>query len=172
MKKLLTGIVAAIMVLSFCVCVGCSGKAEVKGETYSTEVISAFCPEGWLAATKYDMLTSKKTEDGIALYKGAENESEAALCPVVQFTYFPENKAAANIDNTRSAYAETEDAPELKFDNYTLTGFISTGGSSKTAILWSEDAGIQVTVEMNRGSGEITLEDADVQAILGSFEAK
>ena len=170
MKKFWTGIVVIIMMAGLCAC----GKSEVKGETYSTDSISAFCPEGWLAVTKYDAMLDQRTEDGITIYKGIDSEDDALFCPYVQITYYPDDKASANMENIRSAFTETEDASDLKFNNYTLTGYLSTGGSTKSAILWSEDVGVQITVEMEPGSDaeNISLDDADVQAILGSFKSK
>ncbi len=181
MKKFAMTLLALTTAISLTACggskKGASDPADVKGETYSAENISALCPEGWVAtgSTLWYSETDETDPNVIIVAKGADSEETALAYPLVQITYYPDDMGsmALTMEDTREAYTETEDVETFTTGDYEWTGFKSTGGISPTYILWTElPLSVQVTIEPGSDDkNAIGPNDAEVQAILASIEA-
>lgn len=71
----------------------------------------------------------------------------------------------------KELYEETADLEPITIGNYTWNGFTGESIGTPIAILWTGEEGagqIQLTICLENGD-KISLEDADVQAIIASI---
>ena len=149
--------------------------AGVKGETHSAENVSALVPEGWQAFPFYS--GGAESPNTFSVHKGALNAMDIWSTPGVQIQFFPDGSGfGSNIK--KDMYRDVSDLANQKLGDYTWEGFTGLSKNTKDeyvvpfAIFWT-DAGsdkIQVTVWLELGEETISLDDADVQAILASIK--
>ncbi len=182
MKKLFTLIMALLIALSFAAC-GNSGNggqpaaepAEVKGETYDAGNVSALVPEGWKAFGIADIWAEEEgalDPNSVQIAKGATEDYELYSKPSVLINYYDAETDMMVID--KELYDEGKDLEPQEIGGRTWNGFTAKSLDTPMTVLWTGEAGsdqFQVTVWTDMGDGTITLEDADVQAIIASVAA-
>ena len=131
---------------------GCSGgpavtdPADITGETFGDGNISALVPDGWMGFHGTDYF--EEYEEGydpnvIQIAKGAKSEWDLLSTPYVMISYFgPDNPM---MEPMKELYEESADIEPVTIGDYT-----------------------QVMICLENGD-KISLEDADVQAIIASI---
>ncbi len=182
MKKFwITLLALALAALTLC---GCSGggkdgggnaaqePAQVTGETYDGGNLTVLVPEGWMAFNGVDFFD--EYEEGydpnvVRIAKNAESEWDLFSKPYIEVEYYGPD--ASMVEPYRDAYEDPEDLEPLSLGDYTWQGF--TGKSlmeQPMAVLWTEkgEHQFQATLYLESGDSKISLEDAEVLAILES----
>lgn len=176
MKKLLVFTVAIMLVMA--VFAGCSGgagtsgdPADIKGEIFEGGEVSALVPEGWIGFHGADYW--EEYEEGydptvIQIVKDGETEFDMFTHPYLQISYFP---ADYELYDSRDVYENVEDVEPVTIGDYTWEGFSGTSLDTPITLLStvSGDNQFQVIMCTKMSEGEISLDDADVQAILASI---
>ena len=175
MKKWLS--LALAIVLCLVLAAGCgsseaSDPAEVKGEVFDAGEVSALVPEGWMAIPGSDLFDEYEGDTNpfsFSIYKGAKSEWDMFSCPGLTISFYP---ADEEFYSAKDWYDEVQDLDPITMDNYTWTGY--TGKSLDTPITVLEakdgDNDFQVSLTTEMDNKTISLEDADVQAIIASIQ--
>lgn len=176
MKKNILSILAAVLLTV--TLAGCSGgpavtdPADITGETFGDGNISALVPDGWMGFHGTDYF--EEYEEGydpnvIQIAKGAKSEWDLLSTPYVMISYFgPDNPM---MEPMKELYEESADIEPVTIGDYTWSGFTGKSIDTPIAILWTGEEGsdqIQVMICLENGD-KISLEDADVQAIIASI---
>ncbi len=148
--------------------------AEIKGETYETSLISALCPEGWMAFHKADFFEEYPDEPGdphgLRIHKGAKEELDQLSTPGIQVDYYPED---TEMYDSKEFYEDAKELEPFTTGDYTWEGFSATSAGMKLMVLTvREPYQLEVTIFPELGDQTISLDDADVQAILSSITVK
>lgn len=175
-SKIRTPIVLIAIFMMISVFAGCGDSAKyVKGETFDGGNIEVFVPEGWKAFHGAD--TFGDYEEGynpnvVSVGKGVEDELELLSKPMVHITYSGEDRTLTM--PSKDLYQDGKDIRDIKTDEHTWKGYTATSIGYPIAVLFTEDGDeqIQVTVTLENGDEKISLEDADVQAILEGIKVK
>ncbi len=178
MKKTMKKAMLLLLALALCTVAlaGCGKETpktpeEVKGEVYDAGNVSALVPDGWKAFPVSDMFDDYDGDydpTAMQICKGGKTELDLFSKPYIQINYYPNNTMSIYKD----WYDEAVDIEPMQLGNYTWNGFTATSLGDPIAILWpeSDDVQIQVTFSLGTDDGTITLNDADVQAILMSIK--
>ena len=175
--------IAMLLVMILCIgmLAGCGGKKsggeapgkeESKGEIYDAGNVQMLVPEGWVAFPVMDIIAedpNTEDPDSINICKDAKSEFDLLTKPSIQISYYGPGFDMMKPD--KSWYENAEDVADMTIGKYTWTGFTADDfGGDKMAILWTEDGDhqYQAVVYLELSEGSVTLEDADVQAALGS----
>ena len=159
--RMLTIMVTTVVMIF--VFAGCGNSAKsVKGETFDGGNIEVFVPEGWKAFHGADVFGDY--EEGydpntVSIGKGAESELDLFNKPMVHITYSGKDR---------------KDIEDIKTSDHTWRGYTATSVGYPIAVLFTEDGDeqIQVAVTLENGDEKISLEDADVLAILEGIKVK
>lgn len=174
MKKLAVILMSLLLVFSLAACGDGGNGGAVKGETVDTTVFSVLVPNGWKSFNAVDVFDDYPELGydpySIQIYKGAESDWDIFTCPGMYVSYYDADTAMLAPD--KSWYEGAVDIESFTTGDYTWQGFTYDYDSYKMGVLWT-DSPIQLTVNLTMGStdGSISLDDADVQAILGSIAA-
>ena len=176
MKKIMIFMLAAVLFTAMLA--GCSGTpaatdpADIKGETFDGGNISALVPDGWMGfhGTDYfDEYEEGYDPNVIQIAKGAKSEWDLLTKPYIMIGYYgPDNPMMTPM---KELYEETADLEPITIGNYTWNRFTGESIGTPIAILWTGEEGagqIQLTICLENGD-KISLEDADVQAIIASI---
>lgn len=196
MKKLLTILMA--MVLAGSMLAGCGGKGTeqpatsedtgskpavsepvkeekpaVTGEIYDTGDFSALVPTGWLAIPSTDVFAEEEgalDATAISICKDGESDLDLFYKPYVRFDYY--DPYTEMMKPSSEWYENVEDIEPFTTGTHTWSGFKAEDDYGKMAVLWAEegDYQYQATVWLEVSGNTITLEDADVLAILESVK--
>lgn len=184
MKKILA--ITLSLILCVALFAGCGGgktttgqtePAAVKGEVYDTGSFSVAVPSGWKALGVEDMWTEEEGDmdpTQVQVYKGADDYWDMFSTPGVTIAYY-------DADNTLTAdllpemYDDVTDLEPLELGGRTWQGFSAKSFDSPITILWTGEADsdqFQVSIWTEMSEGSISLDDADVQAIIASITVK
>lgn len=188
MKKLIALLLTLAMMVCFAACGGEEKPAEgdknttqntpgtveeIDGETYDAGNVSVQVPDGWKAFPVSDMWSEDSTAtdpDQVNVVKGGETEFDLLSKPYIQIVHYEPNSM---ITPSKDYYDTAEDVAPITTGNLTWEGFQAEGMLGDTFILlWTTNADghqFQVNVFNETDGGTITLDDADVQAILASI---
>jgi len=189
MKKALILILALALCLS--VFAGCSGapdapatnepassgddsSGEITGEYFDAGEVKALVPKDWKAFPMADVFAEEEgaTEpDVIQIGKGAKEELDLYSVPYLYIVYSNPDVTLVAPDSTW--YDDPVDLEPMTIGNFTWTAFSCTSFGVPMTILFAEGSNnqqYQVTVYTDQSEGQISLEDADVQAIIASIQ--
>lgn len=146
---------------------------EVKGEIYDTGVFTVMVPEGWLAVPGSDLFDEYEGDSDpttVGIYKGAKNELDAYSTPGVTIIW---NDPDKELIDPSLLYDNVEKLDPVTTGSYTWDAFQGESIGSPIAVLTTESpAVLQANLYLENGGKKISLEDAEVQAILGSITVK
>ncbi|MDO4563442.1 MAG: membrane lipoprotein lipid attachment site-containing protein [Clostridia bacterium] len=175
MKKIISLLLVAIVAVAMLA--GCSGgakptdPADVKGETFDGGNVSALVPEGWMAFHGTDYFNDY--EEGydpsvINIVKDAKSELDMFTNPYVMINYYGPD---SYFMSSRDLYDDAKDIEPMEIGSYSWSGYAHEGYGYPTAVLEATDGtiSIQVTVILENGNKKISLDDAEVQAIIASI---
>lgn len=181
MKKNLLKVVSVLLCVMLCAALltACgegggttaTDPAEVTGETFDAGKVSALVPSGWKAFPQHDVFSDDPNTmlpDVINIIKGGTSDSDMFTKPYIRFDFGGEDKELYFTD--KDFYDDVVDIEPITTGEHTWTGFSCTSLGYKMTILFCEEGNIQyqATVYTEQSGGKISLEDADVQAILAS----
>ena len=184
MKKLLCIILAMLMLLSLAACgkdkagsgdKGDGGKQEIKGEYFDAGNVKALAPKGWKAFPANDIFAEDENAtdpDVITICKGAKDSFDMLIKPLVRIDYYgPDTELWGGLEGLKEWYTDVQDLEPIVCDNYTWNGFTTTDyGLMAILVAVDGDTEIQASVYLETDGGNISLEDADVLAILNSIK--
>lgn len=179
MKKILLLLLVAVLAVSMLA--GCSGgaapkdPADVKGETFGDGNVSALVPTGWMGFNGADFF--QDYEEGydpnvIQIAKGAKSEFDLFSKPYIQINYYGAETSMA--EPYSDLYDDVVELDPVSIGSRTWNGFTAKSADLPIAILWTEDGEdqYQLTIWLESGNSKISLEDAEVKAIIASIAAK
>lgn len=185
MKKRMIFILATLMVftviLSACgskdsdspATSGKSEPAEVTGEMIHAGELSALCTNGWMNFPVPDLFADD--EDAIVpnkllFRKGAKSQDDYGK-PGISITHYGENETFYELN--KDDYADSEELDAINLGGRTWQGFTGLDSGSKYVWLWTgtSDSAEEFLINfMCEYDGvEISLDDADLQAIIASI---
>lgn len=173
-------ILGLILVLCLSVFAGCGKDTptpqtpeEVTGETYDAGNVSALVPTGWKAFPVSDMFDEYEGDNdpnAVQICKGGESDLDLFTKPYLHIIYSAPDEDFW--EPTKDFYENTADVQSMELGGYTWQGFTATSLDEPIAVLWTQKDGYHIQVNVTLGSEDdtITLQDADVQAILASIK--
>jgi hypothetical protein len=182
MKRMLALMMAMVLCVSMLAACGGSEDAagetaqekEIEGEVFDAGNVSALVPKGWAAFPVADMWSDEEDAmdpDQVQICKGAESEWDLFSKPYIAIVYYGADTDLMAPDS--SWYDEAKDIDDIKLSNLTWKGFTAVSFDMPMAILWADDGAgneYQATIYLETSDAEISLEDADVLAILESIK--
>lgn len=181
MKKLMA-IAIAIMVCA-ALPVGCGSKApsdggdsrtpdDIRGTVYDAGSVSVLIPEGWKALAVKNGFSDEEDvyPDRLNICKGGKEEVDLLDYPSIKLTYFAPDTDMLTL--SPSLYDNVQELEPITIGERTWTGFSGTSLRKKLILLWTGESGadqFQVALWIEAEMGTISLEDADVQAIIASI---
>ncbi len=141
--------------------------------TYNVGDFSVYVPAGWEAIPQKESADSDAISPNNILlangptYNETTNAWEYEECQSMFVTRYSGDQVNM-VQPDKSYYDNTKDLEDMKIGNFTWQGFTVDAIGADIAILWTTngDYGYQVTVSF---AFDLTLEDANVQAIIGSL---
>ena len=174
MKKVLAMVLATLMCAAmFTACGAKEPAAEVKGETFDAGNVSALVPKGWMAFPVSDLFAEEENAtdpDALQLCKGAKTEWDLFSKPHMQINHYGPDSAM--MEPSKDWYDDAEDLEPLQIGGRTWKGFTAKSFDVKIITLWTEDGEhqYQLSIWPEQSDGKISLDDADVQAIIASIQ--
>lgn len=179
MKKWIALMLAAMLLLTLAACGGTtetpaaaeSAETAVAGETYDAGQVSALVPGGWKAFPQHDVFSDDPNAmlpDVINICKGGESDMDLFSKPYIRFDFGGANKTLYMAD--KDFYDDVKDLDPITTGSHTWNGFSCDNYGSKLTVLFCEEGAIQyqASIFTETSGGKISLEDADVLAILAS----
>lgn len=175
MKKIGKRVVTMLAVAAMISLPGCgNSETEVKGETYRTSKLSVLVPEGWKAFSKADIFDKYPGEQGdptgVLIYKGAKDDLDVFRKPGITIDYYPPDSAMGAL---KDHYPDRKERQPVTTGPYTWERFSTVANDHPLTVLTvKEPHQIQVAVWEDVEKQKISLEDADLKAILASIKIK
>lgn len=175
LKKIIALTLTVLMLLPLVACGGTTGGGEtggeVTGEVYDAGEVSALVPTGWKAFPQHDAFSSDANAmltDVINICKGGESDMDLFSKPYIRFDFGGPDKDLYMTD--KDFYDNVQDLEPITTGEHTWNGFSGESLGTKLVVLFCEEGDIQyqATLFTEPSSGKISLEDADVLAILAS----
>ncbi len=185
MKKVLTVLLCVVCLLSLAACSsdGDSGSKassstaykDVTGTTVSCDQFSALCPTGWSNSPCTDIFSDDGAiaPDQLMFVKVDDVTKDGGLAVLsngqVTINHYDKDNT---LTDAKSFYSDVVDKT-LELDGVKWTGYTGKFGSYTNAVLWVDGSGEwQISMSLHDVDGDISLDDADVQAIIASIKAK
>ncbi|MBQ7566912.1 MAG: hypothetical protein IJT18_07315 [Oscillospiraceae bacterium] len=185
MKKLIAILLAALMLLSLAACgetpatdttnteTAASGEesAAVAGETFDAGQITVTVPSGWTAIAQHDVFSDDPKAmltDVVNVCKGGTTADDLFSKPYIRFDFGGANKTLYMAD--KDFYDDVVDLEPIVTGDHTWNGYSCNNFGYKTTVLFCEEGALQyqAMIYTEMSGGKISVDDADVQAILAS----
>lgn len=177
MKRTIAIILAVMMCAALLA--GCGsgngGSKEVKGETYDAGEMNALVPTGWKAFPVEDVFADeagKTVPDKLNICKGGKENLDLLDHPYVGIAYFGPDTELMKLST--DYYNNVVELEPLKIGDATWNGFSADNDGTKFTVVWTGEPDgdqFQATIWTDTENGTISVNDADVQAILASVKA-
>lgn len=183
MKKTL--IIALVAILCVSMLAGCGSKepaaspsasasssqAAVSGTPFDAGNVTVTAPDGWTAYAVADVFSDKENAtdpDQVQIGKGTQSDWDLLTHPYIQIIYYGPDSTM--MTPAKDFYDEAKDLEPITAGEYTWNGFTGKSFDYPIAVLWTEDGDhqYQANIWLKMEKGEISVNDADVQAILAS----
>lgn len=185
MKKRIVLVVALVMVgmLTLMACgkpdseskAGDANK-KIKGKVVDAGTVSALCPEGWMSYGIKDLFSDdeKATVPNILEFrKGAKNDEDHYSKPGFTLTFYGPNETFYELN--KDTYTEVKDIEATEIGGRMWEGFSGINAGYRYTNVWTgtEDGDeFLITFMMDYGKEKISLDDAEVHAIIESIKVK
>lgn len=175
-KKFMMIIMTLLLSLGLAACGGSGGStSSVKGTTFDAGKFEVFVPDGWKAFHGADFFGDY--EEGydphvVNIGKGIEEEYELFSYPLANITYSGEDNPL--VKPTKDIYENGKDLEDITTGDYTWEVFTADSLSYPVAVLYTEfdDKQIVVNITLENGGEKVSLEDADILALLAGIKPK
>lgn len=146
----------------------------VNETVYESSLISAAVPEGWMAFPGADFFRNYPDEPGdphvIRIHKGAVDEWDQFTTPGLQINY---TESGSTMTVLKNIYQDVKDLEPVAIGDAVWQGFSAVSAGVPLTVLWiTEPHQIQLFIWPQMEKGSVSLEDADVQKIIGSIKIK
>lgn len=178
-KRILMVIITMILSIGLVACGGSGGSsgsvASVKGTTFDNGLFEVFVPDGWMAfhgADFFDEYEEGYDPHVVNIGKGVKEESELFNKPMANISYSGEDYPL--MIPTKDLYEDSKDIKDIEAGDYTWKGFTANSLGYPITVLYTEfdDKQIVVNITLENGDSKVSLEDADVLAILEGINPK
>lgn len=194
MKKIIAMLLALSMMTAFTACGGDKDKepagdqsstaekadagtdsGEISGETFDAGNVNVMVPGGWKAFPVSDVFSEEENAtdpNAIQIAKGAESEWDLFSKPYLDIDFY-DAETSGLITPDKEWYDNAVDISPVTTGDLTWEGFTAVSFEVPMTIIWTTDSEgnqYQVTVWTEMSDGTISLDDADVQAILASLK--
>lgn len=145
---------------------------STKGEFYDTDNFKVLIPEGWKAFPQHDVFNDDPdamNPNILQICKGATSDFDLFSKPLITVNYA--GKSTTMMAPSKSFYDNVEDMADVTTGDHTWSAYSCESMGQKMYLLF-EDQGViqfQAAVAYETSGGSISLDDADVQAILASI---
>ena len=163
-----------VLAFSLIIIVGCGGiGTTVFGQkTYKTEMLSVSVPKGWKAFPYYNMGSKKAMPGQVGIFKGATKRIDLMSTPSIIINLHDDKDMSLP---PKSSFTDIEDIQTFELGNYEWLGFKGTNSANfRMATLkgTGENHCFLLTILFKMGGKTISMDDADVQAIIKSIKVK
>lgn len=146
----------------------------VKGERITTGNVSALCPDGWKSYPVWDLWAEKENtpdKNILKFNKFAKTEDDQHVTPSIEIRYYGLNSSF--IEPGKDRFDDAEDIGPTKIGNRIWKGITGLSWDTKQALIWTEDGDDEflIAILLEYDGKSISLQDADVQAIIASITA-
>jgi len=146
---------------------------DVAGLVYDTGEFQALVPNGWKGFPISDAFSDVADAVDTSCFniiKDGTSDLDLFSKPYVRLDYYGPDTWM--MKPSSDWYENVEDVEPMQLGEHSWSGFTGEDGYGKVAVLWSEngDYQYQATIWLEIESKTITLEDADLQAILASVK--
>jgi len=150
---------------------------EITGEIYSTGEFQALVPKGWRSFPVTDPFEEDRPvkSDCFFLNKGGESQWHVFEKPYIRLEHFYPDEQMDVSEPDPELWQNVEEYPSMQFgeliwNGYAADNYHGRAHMGRFAVLWTENDGqkYQALICFRSGGHTISLEDADVQAILAS----
>ncbi len=153
---------------------GTTDITDITGERISAGNVSALCPDGWKSYPVWDLWAEKENtpdKDKLKFNKGAVSEDDQHFTPSIEIRYYGVDATFFRPDKDR--FEDPEDLAPMKIGERTWEGIAGLSWGNKQALIWTEDGDDEflIAILLEYDGKKITLQDADVQAIIASITA-
>ncbi len=183
MKKLFALLLALVMVVGlFAACGkdegkkssagadGNDGGSKVKGEMFDAGNVQALAPKGWKAFPVTDPFAEVEgatDPNSLTIVKDAKTDLDLFANPYVRIDYYGIDEEM--MGGLKEFYDNTEDLEPITVGGHTWEGFTTTDYGLMAVLTCVEgELEYQASIYLEATTGSISLEDADVLAILES----
>jgi hypothetical protein len=148
--------------------------SDITGERISAGNVSALCPDGWKSYPVWDLWAEEANtvdKDKLKFNKGAVSEDDQHFTPSMEIRYYGLNSTFFRPDKDR--FDDPEDLAPMKIGGRTWEGIAGLSWGNRQALIWTEDGDDEylIAILLEYDGKKITLQDADVQAIIASITA-
>ena len=146
---------------------GASGNAARSEGAAGTLTVSV--PSGW-ADMPFESAMSDGDPYGIRVFWDTGDSLDYVFSPTVVISVFFEGQVF-EAQTKKSDFTGVTDVKPVTLGNYTWNGFTGTENDYLRTVIWADDGKdvIKVVIDMNNSKGPLSLDDADVKAIISSI---
>lgn len=139
------------------------------GQVFDNGVLRVFVPEGWLAFHGIDS-DGKESPKKLHIYKNAKTELDIFSKAGITICFYGKDEIFLSI---RVLYDNICDLEPFECGGYLWNGYTCTSFGYPYTMLQATHNGVtfQVMILTENGEHKISLDDADVRAIIESIEA-
>jgi hypothetical protein len=140
---------------------------------YDTGVFSVTVPDGWAAFGVDDMWSDEEgvmDPTSLMIGKGATDEYDIYSKPYIEIAYYDPD--VEMYVPTKDMYDDAKDISPVTIGDYKWKGFTGSFSGYKLTLIYTGKADadqFQVTIWTETDGGKISIDDKDVQAIVGSI---
>lgn len=175
LKRILSVLMVVAVAVGLSACGGeTSDPSKVKGETHDTGKFSVLVPDGWMVNEV--SFGGEVDEYSVQIFKGAKDEMDMFSTPYMYIrSGMTKDTTGPAIDIAEAYSSDTaEQLNALTTGEYTWDAAKADTGSSSYGEMFivtaDEPYKFQVDIASEKDGKKISLEDADVQAILASLK--
>ena len=145
---------------------------STKGEFYDTDNFKVLVPDGWKAFPQHDVFNDDPkamNPNILQICKGASSDMDLFSKPLITVNYA--GKSTTMMAPSKAFYDNVEDMADVTTGEHVWSAYSCESMGQKMYMLF-EDQGViqfQAAVAYETSGGSISLDDADVQAILASI---
>lgn len=149
-----------------------SDISPVSGQIFEVGKFTVLIPEGWFAHPMY--MDNVIRDNQVNVVKGTDDPQKAFDAPLLTLTYGSPSSSIGFVEKDFYEDPEARDIEPVVIGGKTFKGYTAKAFGSDMLYLFAEDGEEQYQVAMfyNQKNGQISLEDADVRAIIESFNSK
>jgi len=146
--------------------------SSVAAQQGSAGTVSASVPNGW-ESILIESALSDNDPYGMVVYLDTGDSLDMFFAPGLHISVFREGEMFGK-NMSKDEFLNSSDLAPLTLGNYTWNGYTGEYKSIPVTVLWTQTGKdiIEIKIELKNVNGEISLNDADVRAIISSVLLK
>lgn len=144
----------------------------ISGQIIVVGRFSVLIPEGWFAHPVY--MNEALRDDQVNIVKGTADPAKAFDAPLLNLSFGSKENPISFVDKEIYDDSNAKDIEPVAIGSRTFRGYTVKSSGYDLLYLFAEEDGqqFQIAIYYNQPDGQISLEDADVRAIIESFNPK